>query len=184
MVGKITPVYAPRPTAVLGWDGTDFCVIKIDVNGHLQVDALTAATGLDALLNALKSVNTDKLHVEGADPLFSYKNNLVGAWSGAISGANGYLESAAVPASMVWVITGMSVWDATTATTVHSYNINRSGTLYCFYEARAAFAIGQHSSALLNVFLGEADKLRVYFTGGLAANTCNINVVGYTMSRP
>jgi len=88
-MAEIIPSTAPAPISVLGFDGTDFYVLKLDSDGHLQVDVQTSAlpTGaatfaeqqtqtatleLIALIrNALQSVATDRLKVRGENQLFS-----------------------------------------------------------------------------------------------------------------
>lgn len=81
MADNIFPRHAPHPTAVVGWDGTNFRVYTVDAAGHLQIDVLTsglplgAATAanqvlilarlqlIDDLTHALDSVDTDELVV-------------------------------------------------------------------------------------------------------------------------
>jgi len=40
---EIVPKEAPDPRSFLGYDGTDFYVLKVDADGHLQIDALEVA---------------------------------------------------------------------------------------------------------------------------------------------
>ncbi len=41
---EVTPKEAPDPRSLLGYDGTDFYVLKVDGDGHLQIDDLGLAT--------------------------------------------------------------------------------------------------------------------------------------------
>ena len=182
MVGKITPVYIPRPVGILIWDGADFWAAKGDADGHLQVDALTAATGLDALLNALQSVNTDKLIVKGQDQLFSFKSGVADKSQGAPSAAGGYRESTAVPVGAIWVITQIAAFDNTTANTIHNYYLYRGGAYYDLYELRATIAIGQRSSLHSQIYMIADDTIRVMFTGSLAEDVCILAISGYSMT--
>ncbi|GAI96029.1 unnamed protein product, partial [marine sediment metagenome] len=92
---------------MLGWDGTDFFALKVDNNGHLQIDAL----GLIALVDALQSVGTDRLQVRGEDQLFGYKDTLRVLVSGAIP--NLYLQAGLTVAGELWTVTGIVAWNDT-----------------------------------------------------------------------
>ena len=94
MVGKITPVYVPKPAGMLCWDGTDFWAVKGDSSGQLKVKVISP----------------------GNDQLMSYKSSLYSESYGAISGANGYRDSAAVPAGEVWHVTVITAYDTNTTT--------------------------------------------------------------------
>ena len=112
----VYPVHIPAPRCVIGWDGTAYRAFAVDASGHIQTDVLTsalpagAATAthqltmitalqlIDDLRNALQSVATDRLRVVGEDQLFSFRGVLAVATHGNPSGANGYIESPAVPA--------------------------------------------------------------------------------------
>ena len=79
---EILPAKAPRPMAVLGWDGTRFRVFAVDVEGHLQADVLsaplpdgaalaahqltqiTALQSIQNLVGALSAVGVDQLRVD------------------------------------------------------------------------------------------------------------------------
>ncbi len=57
MTGKVTPKRLPKPRTMLGWDGTDFFAIRVDDDGHLQIDILTIPLPTDAATDtALKAV--------------------------------------------------------------------------------------------------------------------------------
>jgi len=77
----VNPSSTPMPRGVLGWDGSNFYVLRVDATGHLQVDILSSALPagaatlaeqqtqttalqlIDDLRNALTSVGTDELDV-------------------------------------------------------------------------------------------------------------------------
>jgi len=48
MSERVYPDKLPTPVAILGWDGSDFRVIKVDVDHHTQVDVLTNVLPDDA----------------------------------------------------------------------------------------------------------------------------------------
>jgi len=39
----VTPKEVPEPRSALGYDGTNFYVLKVDSDGHLQIDVLDSA---------------------------------------------------------------------------------------------------------------------------------------------
>lgn len=85
MANKVIPTNMPCPTSAVGWDGTDFRILKVDAAHHVQADVLSnalpagAATAanqlteitalqlIDDLRAALHSVNTDELQVNVED---------------------------------------------------------------------------------------------------------------------
>jgi hypothetical protein len=179
---KIIPLTIFNPRSLLGYDGTDFRMVKIDTDGQLSVVVDNQLTDLANLLNALKSVNTDKLQVRGSDQLISYKGRLCSEKGGAISGNGGYLASAAVPADTIWHVTRLYGYNETTATTVHIWNVSFGNHNYPFYRQAASFGTSIPSLCECDLWLVEGDVIRLYFTGGLANDTCRLWVHGHTMS--
>jgi hypothetical protein len=157
MVGKLTPVYIPMPAGLLGWDGTDFYALKVDTTGRLRV--------------------------RGEDQLISYKDQVVTQSYGVPSGANGYRESAIVPASAVWVVTHIASQDDTTATTTHRYFVRHGGADYGLYTNSAALGIGGTSSLATRLYLVAGDTIKVFFTGALAGDMCGVWVYGHSMTK-
>jgi len=196
----IIPVGAPSPRSVLGYDGADYYVLRVDATGHAQVDVLasdlpagaataahqvtqnTALQLIDNLVNALQSVATDRLKVRGEDQLFTFKGVLASRNEGAISGAGGYIESGAVPAGEIWVLTNVVATDGTTATTAHTAYVMHDGATVYLYEARAAYAADVKSSWGGHAYLDVGDTVRVYFTGGLVADTVRVDILGHRMT--
>jgi len=148
-----------------------------------QTTMVTALHLIDDLQAALHSVNTDELVVRGEDQLFSFADRLLDKSSGVPSAADGYRESSAVPADTVWVVTQVSAFDGTTATTAHNYVIFVGGQTYNFYHDVTAFAIAQMSSLATQLYLKTGDVIRVYFAGALAGDTCTLIVQGYIMTK-
>lgn len=121
----VKPKEAPYPMAVLGFDGTDFYVLKTDDAGHPQIDVLStimdaaAATAanqatmitalqlIDDLRNALDSVGTDELdvNVEGYDPAPSTPVWELGSEAACSTGAWTTVKTASVTAEKTWYIT-------------------------------------------------------------------------------
>ena len=161
MVGKITPVYIPKPVGMLGWDGTDFHALKVDAAGNLVLGS----------------------KLESGDQLFAHKAGVYDFSHGVPSGANGYRMSTLVPASTIWVITAISAHDNTTANTRHLYQLVHAGTDQIIYELTAAIAIGRASSLQCELYLGPGDFIRAFFVGALANDACRLNILGYAMTK-
>lgn len=197
----IIPNHVPSPRTLLAWDGTAYRPVTIDATGHIQVDVLgsalpagaateanqlteiTALQLIDDLRNALHSVNTDELVVRGEDQLFSFLDALAYGIGGAVSGAGGMIESAAVPAGEIWVVTHLSAWDTTSATTAHRYEFNRGGTLTeiaFMSEARPAYST---SSIATHIYMKAGDKIRFGFVGSLAGDVVGGFIHGYSMTK-
>ena len=157
MVGKVTPIYIPKPVGVLGWDGTDFWAVKVDTSGRLCV--------------------------RGSDQLFSFKAPVHVGTQAVISGAGGYIESSAVPAGEIWVLQRMLARDTTTATTQHEYQTNQAGAVLRFAIVRGTFVAQYVTETVGELYLAEGDKVRVTFVGGAAADTCVIWLHGYSMTK-
>lgn len=157
MVGKITPVYIPKPVGILGWDGTDFYALKVDSTGRLRV--------------------------RGEDQLFSVKASMVDSSSGTPSAANGFRASTAVPANTIWVVTLISQVDNNTANTAHAANLWRGGVSYNIDHFLAAFAVAQRSTLVCQLLLETGDQIRGYFIGSLATDTCVLTLHGYSMTK-
>jgi len=151
-MAEIIPSTAPAPISVLGFDGTDFYVLKLDSDGHLQIDVQTSAlpTGaatlaeqqtqtatleLIALIrNALQSVATDRLKVRGEDQLFTFKASLDDrVYKTNADVVINWLISTEVPAGEVWVVTRIVLYNDTSNTTA----------LLLFYDA-------EHPSRLID----------------------------------
>ena len=154
---EINPNHAPAPRAGLAWDGTDYRVPASDVKGHLQV--------------------------MGADQLISYKASVLAKRLAAISGAGGYLETAAVTAGEVWKVTNLMARDRATATTIHTYQVFRGATYYMIGEVRGSFAALTSTFWQGEVWLDAGDTVRVFFTGGAAGDSCEIDLAGQRMSK-
>jgi len=148
-----------------------------------QQTQTTALQLIDNLVAALQSVATDRLIVGGEDQLFSYKTAFANQKSGVISGAGGYYDSNTPPAGEVWVVTNVMSLDWTTATTLHRYSHVRGANDFDFGEARGAFAAAQRAFYHGRVWLEAGDVVRVYFTGGLAGDTCFVHLIGHTMTK-
>lgn len=89
MAGKVTPKRLPKPRTLLGWDGTDFFALKVDGDGHLQIDVLTAPlpddaatqTTLALCLTSLQLIDNlpAALRTVGANALIAAGTDSIGA---------------------------------------------------------------------------------------------------------
>jgi hypothetical protein len=188
------------PRALLGYDGTNFYVLKVDSDGHLQVDVLSsalpsgAATAanqasmvtalqlIDDLQKALQSVATDRLVVRGEDQLFSLKGVLAVSTSGNPSGANGYIESPAVPEGEYWVVTNVVIRDNNTALTSVRFRLRHDGNEYDFGGVTKAVVAGECVPWNNVMYADESDTIRAYLAGCAAGDTCYIWVTGHRVT--
>jgi len=113
--------------------------------------------------------------------VFGFSNILAFRTSAVISGANGYIYSAAVPAGEIWVVTNIGVADIVTATTRNRIAIRHSGTNLAIADVVDAFGIALYATWSGHAYLGYQDLIRADFAGGLAGDVCYIDVIGYKM---
>jgi len=196
----VNPSSVPMPRGMLGWDGANFYCVSTDANGRLQIDvvgsalpagAATAANQvivnttleLIALLrNALQTVATDRLIVRGEDQQFSFRGVLADSITGAISGADGFLDGPAVPAGQYWVVTTIAARDATNAVTRIILANRHDGVNYDIEDVVRAFGAGERAIWSGHTYLDSGDYIRATFIGGQAADTCLVTVTGYRMT--
>ena len=190
----------PSPRTALFWNGTEWQWALVDAAGHLQIDTVTSAlpvgaataanqiiinttVGLVALIrNALQTVDTDRLIVRGDDQLFSIQQPLIVHTSAVISGVDGFIESTAPGAGEYWVVTTASANNQTSPTTEHFYLVHRGAQFAYFYREAWAILAWIPTTWGGHVYLGEGDTVRVNFIGGLAGDTCVVELTGYVMT--
>jgi len=122
------------------------------------------------------------LIVRGEDQLFSFKGVLASQTNGAISGADGYFDSPAVPAGEFWKVTNVVTADTVGATTEHRYVARHDGTNVIFYTSRVAYAIGEYSVWGGELWLDPGDVIRIEYYGSGAADWAWLNITGYRMT--
>ena len=153
---QVLPSHVPAQRCVIGWDGTAYRAFAVDASGRASV--------------------------RGEDQLFSFQGVLAVRTYGNPSGADGYIESPAVPAGQVWVVTTVVVEDVTRALTVVKFYLRHDGTNYAFGNVFRAIAVGEMVPWSGHVYLGAGDAIRSYMVGCQAADTCQIQCVGYRMT--
>lgn len=110
MAENIFPRHAPHPTAVLGYDGTNFYVLNVDADRHLQIDVLTS--GLP--LGAATAANQATLLSRVPDVLFNFHDNLRERYIDPAAGSDDHVEYSAAPsAGEVYVVTAVFAQDLT-----------------------------------------------------------------------
>lgn len=161
--------------------------------GHLHeapmADILALLTECTAYLEALahlqetlESVHTDRLLVRGMNQLFSFKGSLKQIETDTISGAGGYLDSDTPPAGEIWRIFNIGAVDITTATTDHRLRVFVAPTSHALLDDDTGWGANARSYHQLDVWLHPGEVIRVYFVGGLAGDTCQVNLLGYIMT--
>jgi len=172
----------------------------VDAAGHLQIDTVTsalpagAATAANQVLalaqlgmiedvrHALQSIATDRLIVRGEDQLFSFKGVLGITGEAVISGANGYIESIAVPAGEIWVVSTILARDNTSPTTRIILVNRHDGASITVNDEIRAFGALDWSVWGGHTYMDQGDVVRASFIGGQAGDTCRIDVSGYRMT--
>ena len=190
----------PSPRAVLFWNGTAWQWALVDAAGHIQIDVVTsglpvgAATAaaqalalaqlqlIEDMRDALQSVGTDRLIVRGEDQLFSFHDVLSFRTTDTISGANGWAASAGVPAGEIWIVTTVWAVDLTSPVTRIQVANRHDGANAFFHEEIKAFAAGDPTHWSGMVTMEFEDTIRAYFPGGLAGDSCAIDLNGYIMT--
>jgi len=200
MSPTVNPSTVPMPRGCLGWDGTNFYVLRTDATGHLQIDVLTSALPAGAatlaeqetqtatlelialIRNALQSVDTDRLIVRGEDQLYSIKEPVAEFRSVAISGADGYGRSVTVPANTIWKITQVCTQDATNAVTEVQFRFWHDGGDYIFANDIRAIGAGEYICTACEIWMDPGDEIRPVFTGGQAGDTIYTIVTGHAIT--
>lgn len=120
--------------------------------------------------------------VRGEDQLMSFKDTLADYVNDTISGADGYIESGPVPSGEVWKVTQAVAHDNTTGPSTIEFRASIDGAFYRFGGQVKAFAAGECLYWPCELYLGPDDYVRVYFTGGVANDTCRIWLTGHKMT--
>ncbi len=190
----------PSPRTALFWNGTAWQWARVDAAGHLQIDVLTIAAGVDVataanqatmitalqliddLVVALGGPGNVRLIVRGEDQLYSVKEPLAIHVAGNIVGADGYLQTPVVPGGEIWKVTSIAGYDNDQATTAHYFLANHDGTGVWLGAEYRAFAAGDLGTWIGEMWLDPGDFLRVHFIGGLAGDAALMDVGGHRMT--
>ncbi|MCK4297883.1 MAG: hypothetical protein KAX80_00035 [Planctomycetes bacterium] len=196
----ILPSDAPYPRAVLGWDGTAWRVMAVDIEGHVQVDVLgsalpagaataanqatmiTALQLIDDLRNALESVATDRLQVRGEDQLFSFKESYQEhVFEAAVAAGDHFIQGAVVPAGEVWVCTQISAHTDNDVCDSILMGYFEGGNLY---RPRQAPFPGKQESVFLSteLVMPPGAFIRCYFYNCVAGIHIHGYFLGYKMT--
>jgi len=196
----VNPSSVPSPRGCLGWDGANFYVLRTDAEGHLQIHALSSALPLgaatlaeqqtqttalqliDDLRDVLQSVATDRLQVRGEDQLVSVRGVLQSYLLGTITGADGYIESAAVPAGRIWVVTTIASRNSSRDLTGMGFRVYDGAVTYPIYEDRRAIVNGEYASWSGHTYLEAGDTIRVQHQGAQDGDGANVTLTGHVMT--
>ena len=153
---QVLPSHVPAPRCVIGWDGTAYRAFAVDASGRASV--------------------------RGEDQLFSFQGVLAVLTAGSSSGDEGYIESPAVPAGQVWVVTAITVEDRSRALTEVEFSLYHDAVVYVFGAVYRAIATGESVSWSGHVYLDEGDTIWGYMTGCQAGDECWMRCLGYRMT--
>lgn len=147
-------------------------------------NALIAA-GTDSV-GAHHDIRTDtsgRPIVRGMDQLFSFHDTLEVEYHGNPNVDNGYIESAAVPAGELWVIRSIVAHDFATANSAHAHARMIGEDIKIFGAITQALAAGENSNWIGMQILRATETVRTYFTGSVVADTCDVWLNGYIMTK-
>ena len=176
---EILPPTAPMPRSFLGWDGTRFRVFTLDPLGHLQADVLS----MPDLGRAFHSAGEDRLVVRGEDQLHSYQDTLDIHVTGDLTEVDGYLESGAVGAGDVWVITNIILENEDAGLTATRWCRVSGGVVYCFGCETRAIPAAERLCWHSWEWAKEDDTIRGQFVGGGIGDTCHMWITGHVMTK-
>ncbi len=146
----------PSPRTALFWDGTRWGCAIVDAAGRIRV--------------------------RGEDQLFSLRGVVAKIVSTAVSGADGYIESPAVPANRFWVITTIVAHSRDRAVTRIHFNSHHDGVGYYLASWFEAIGVEDERYWSGHTVLDAGDTIRAYFTGVLAADRARLWITGYEMT--
>ncbi len=157
MPQDLFPPFSPYPRSLLGWDGVDFRVIRVDDQGTV--------------------------HARGEDQLFSYRLNYSSLVEvpNAVLGDNN-LNCPPCDPDRVLVVTTIVAWNADNACTYLMTGISTgAGSRW----VRRAVAPVADSSVEWSghLYLDEGDFVRAYFRGCVLNDSLSLMVTGYTFTR-
>jgi len=147
-----------------------------------QATMITALQKIDDLQNALQSKALDRLIVRGDDQVVSIKSRLAPRVNGALSGADGFIDSSTPPAGEYWHITYIAVADTTSPTTGMRVQMQIPGAIQDIREEIAARAADECFGFPCELWLANPDAIRAYFAGGQAGDTVRIGLFGHRMT--
>ena len=201
MANEIIPDSNPNPESALGYDGTDFRTLKVDTDGHPQVDVLTsalpagAATAenqnaqlmelelIDDLRSALASVGTNTLLVKGKDQLFSFKDQILMHVTTLATTATMTLISDAVPAGEIWEVTHVSARNNTRAALLLMFGIRLNSTTCYWLASGSTESMGVPFGFVCHMYLKAGNRVAVYFGSCMENDSLEMNVNGYKMTK-
>ncbi len=153
---EILPSHVPSPRTALFWDGTAYRPGRIADDGTLQV--------------------------RGEDQLHSFQDTLEVYVTGALTAADGYLESPAVPAGDLWVITNIILENATRNITSSRWCRVSGGVVYCFGCVTRAIPLAERTCWYGWEWAKPSDTIRGEFVGGQIGDVCHMWITGHRMS--
>ncbi|GAI61420.1 unnamed protein product [marine sediment metagenome] len=146
----------PSPRTALFWNGTAWQYALVGLGGRLIV--------------------------RGEDQLFSISGVLAITVAGLISGADGTIQTPAVPAGSYWVVTSVVARDVTSPTTAIALHNFHNGVGTNIKRELRAFAANEDLCWTGHTYLDVDDVILAEYSGGLVGDTCGLHVTGYVMT--
>ncbi len=123
-----------------------------------------------------------RLLVSGEDQLHTYQDTLEIYVTGDLTEADGYLETAAVGAGDVWVITNIILENADRNITSSRWCRFSGAVAYCFGCVTRAVPLAERTCWYGWEWAKATDTIRGEFVGGQIGDTCHMWVTGYKMT--
>ena len=190
----------PSPRTALFWNGTAWQWALVDAAGQLQVDVIasglplgaataanqvtmiTALQLIDDLRNALQSVGTDRIQVQGEDQLLSIDDVYIEQVFdlNAAVGAN-TLTGSGVPAGSYRIITQMAAYNTVSATTDIYLTATHNGTAMRVRHVQTLI-VNQTADWQGMIVLDVDDVVSATLAGCVAGDDIYFDVFGYVMT--
>lgn len=172
------PREAPYPRSFLGWDGQDFRVVSVDVDGDLQADVLESALPAGAATAANQATILSRM----PSWLFNYDDAYHETVTELNAAAvNHWLLTPAPGATEILVITTMVAWDVDTNVTLIIFGM-RTGAVSTDVHVYRPTAVGDHAIWSGHMYVAAGYQPQAMFWGTAAGDDIHFHATGYVMN--
>jgi hypothetical protein len=156
--------------------------VNVDTDGNLQVDILASLPAGSALLGDVQARNLGYIGAAWQkDPLrLGYSGQvLTQVVNTALSAGTNNLDTGAVPASRIWIVTGISFTLVGTVGAAAGYvSILQGATTYTVFSESHLTSAEYYDRTGWYVLVA-GDKVRLTITGAIANDDAYLNVNGF-----